>query len=151
MKRTLVALLLALGLVALPLQVAHAAPADQVKGNACADITADPNYTNVFNGVATAYADITTAKPSCAGVLYTMTVTDGAGTVLGYDEAVGDGGSLFQLAAVPTGGPSSVCLTFTSQTSGGKVIDLAPDAPDNGCTTGALFVLNGGTGGRVMK
>src|SRR5256885_11335609 len=57
------------------------APGDQVKGPACGDITlwdtelaGPPVYTTRPSGTATVYAMLTTAKPSCSNMTYTITV-----------------------------------------------------------------------------
>lgn len=158
MKRTLGALLLVVGLAALPLHVADAAPADQVKGPGCGDIFTSTDYVTAGGNIpATAFSSVTTAKPSCIGVTYRLVVLDAAGNSLlpasvTTDEFVGDGvtSELPQLSGEPTGGPSTVCISIESRTSNGKVIDQAPDTPDLGCARGAVFELDGATGGRPM-
>lgn len=152
MKKTLGALLLTMGLAALPLHAADAAPGDSVKGPGCGDIFTDVNY-STFGGAVppTAAATVDTAKPSCAGATYRMLVLSQAGTELGRDEEVGDGStSQFFLTNEPTGGPQFVCISVQSLSANGRVIDQAPDSPDAGCSEGALFDVTGASGGRPM-
>src|SRR5436309_8780510 len=74
------------------------APPDQVKGPACGDITlSDPQqagppvYTTRPAGTATVYALLTTAKPSCSSMTYTITVYDAGGTTpLNSQQFAGD-------------------------------------------------------------
>ena len=153
MKRLIGALLLTASLAALPLAPAGAAPADQVKGSACGDITADANYTDAFTGVRTVFATVDTAKPSCDRATYTLTVysTGSNPLILGQDSATGDGvTSHFELDAAPIGGPDVVCVALKSSI-GGKTVDLAPDNADGQCSIGTQLIVNGGTGASGMR
>jgi hypothetical protein len=157
MKKTLGALLLTVGLVAVPLHAADAAPGDSVRGPACGDIFVDAGYATFGGQVPpTAFATVDTAKPSCDGATYQLLVLDAAGNSLlpdseTGDQATGDGAtSQFTLSGTPTGGPQSVCISVQSLTAKGKVIDQAPDTPDAECATGAHFLVDGATGGRPM-
>ena len=160
MKRTIGALLLALGLtlgLVVP-PVALAAPDDQVKGKSCADITAEaPAYTTSGGAhPAAGVGLVDTAKPSCIGVTYFLRVYTTAGVHIGTGSFEGDGvtgvGESIQLIAPVTTGtpPADACLVFTSE-SGGRVIDQAPNTADTECAVGAYFLLDGGTGARSMK
>lgn len=157
MKKTLGALLLTLALAALPLHAADAAPGDTVRGPGCGDIQTDSNYATFGGAVPpTVFSGVTTGKPSCAGGTYVLLVLDANGNSLlpeseTADEFIGDGmTSEFALSGVPTDGPSSVCVSIESRTASGRVIDQAPDSPDVECARGALFLLDGATGGRPM-
>src|SRR4051794_5758017 len=79
---------------------ATTAPADQVKGPACGDITffddvqsGPPAYsTNHGTAPATVFSSVTTAKPSCAKTSYTVSVFDATGTTLLTSQTqMGDG------------------------------------------------------------
>jgi hypothetical protein len=125
------------------------APSDQVRGPACGDITfSDPDQAGppVYRtiGSPTVFSSLTTAKPSCSGFSYTVTVYDASGTtVLGTQTFAGDDAtSLFQSAISPTGGPSQVCVAATSIRHG-KVIDAAPNS---GCFPLSLDTSPGGSG-----
>ena len=127
------------------------APSDPVKGPACGDITfSDPEgagppvYRSDITGIPTVFSSVTTQKPSCSHMAYTVTVYDVTGiTVLGAQTFNGDdSASLFQSAVSPTGGPSQVCVVATS-TRNGKVVDVAPNT---GCFPLALNSSPGGSG-----
>jgi hypothetical protein len=127
-----------------------APPVDQVRGPACADITlSDPDQTgpplystNRGTEPATVHALLTTDKPSCRGVTYTITVFDATGTtVLTSPTFEGDGAtSAFTLTYMPPGAPSQVCIQATSARDG-HVIDAAPN---DAC---GVLVLDGGSPG----
>lgn len=161
MKRTIGALLLALGLAALPARVADAAPpaGELPPGKACADITADASYTNTYGltglpvSPATVFAPFKTETevPFCFGTQYTLHVYATGGTLLAQESMTGDGTiSSFQLDAEPSGAPNVVCAALTSSTHA-KVIDQAPNAPDGGCAIGTELVLNGDVGASGMR
>ncbi len=174
MKRTLGALLLILGLIVPPLQVADAAPQDQVKGKPCYDITVDALY---FDRAPenpplpspqfprSVFAQINTAKLPCADLLITLAAFDQEGLELATpatatiaDVDPESDGTLFKMIlVVGDAAPDRVCVEATSQ-AGTKLVDIVPNAPDNdpnnpanSCERGMLVVLNGGTGGRVSK
>lgn len=127
------------------------APADPVRGPACGDITlwdpdqAGPPVYRTVGGAATVFSSLTTAKPSCSGLVYTVTVYDAGGTtVLGTQTFNGDdAASEFQSAISPTGGPTQVCIAATSMSRNGKVIDAAPNS---GCFPLSLDTSPGGSG-----
>src|SRR4051794_30695801 len=92
-------LVVATAALALPV-AATTAPADQVKGPACGDITlgddiqsGPPAYTTLRNSIpATVFASLATAKPSCAKATYTIAVYDSTGTSLLTSQTyIGDG------------------------------------------------------------
>jgi hypothetical protein len=127
------------------------APGDKVKGGPCADIllsdpelAGPPVYTTFPAGTATVYALLTTAKASCNGTPYTITVYDASGTtVLNSQTFTGDGTtSLFSYSFSPSGAPTQVCIAASSKKDG-KVIDAAPDT---GCYVMVLGTSPGGSG-----
>jgi hypothetical protein len=128
------------------------APDDSVKGPGCGDITlwdpdqaGPPVYRSApITGTPTVFASITTAKPSCSSLAYTVTVYDATGTiVLGTQTFNGDDAtSLFQYAVEPEGGPSQVCVVATSSRNG-RVVDAAPNS---GCFPLSLDTSPGGSG-----
>ena len=162
MKRFLGALLLTVGLLAVPLHPVDAAPAgdrDPVKGGACADITADGQYVDHFfpateaQFAPTVFGTIDTAKPSCAGVTYSLSVYSTGPTPqrIGYDFETGDGiTSHFDLSAEVAGAPTTVCIVFASS-NGDRTLDPAPNGPDGLCSIGSQRNLNGGTGASGMR
>ena len=124
---------------------------DKVKGGPCADITVwDPDqagppvYTTRPVGTATVYALLTTAKASCNGTPYTITVYDASGTnVLNSQTFIGDGStSSFSYSFSPSGAPSQVCIAASSDKDG-KVLDAAPDTS---CYVMGLDISPGGSG-----
>jgi hypothetical protein len=129
------------------------APDDPVKGPGCGDIIfSDPDGAEggppvyrTIGGTPTVFSAVTTAKPSCSGFTYTVTVYDASGTtVLGMQTFSGDDAtSEFQSAVSPTGGPSQVCVAATSTTRNGKVVDAAPNV---GCFSLVLEISPGGSG-----
>jgi hypothetical protein len=163
MKRLIGALLLTVGLLVVPLHPVDAAPSgdrDPVKGGACADITADGQYADRFPTNApdqqfapTVFGTIDTAKASCSGITYSLSVyaTGPSPARLGYDSETGDGSSShFDLSAEVTGAPATVCIVFASS-NGDRTLDPAPNTPDGQCTIGTQRVLNGGTGASGMR
>ena len=130
--------LLAVLAAALSLPVAGStAPIDQVKGPACGDITlwdpdqaGPPIYTTHLTGVATVYALLTTAKPSCSSMTYTISVyADANGTTLVNSQTFqGDGtSSSFSYSFSPAGAPNPVCISAVSIRDG-HVVDAAPNS-----------------------
>src|SRR5256885_15380907 len=93
-------------------------PSDQVKGPAWGDITlfdpdqAGPPVYSSRSGTATVYALLTTAKPSCSNMTYTITVYDAGGTTpLNSQQFAGDDAtSSFSYSFSPAGAPSHVCI-----------------------------------------
>ena len=152
----LIALLLVVAAALVIPATGATAPIDQVRGPACADITlfgpdgsGNPVYTTrqagtTTPGPATVYAALTTAKPSCSGFTYTITVYDATGTtVLDSQTFAGDDtSSSFSYSFSPPGGPSEVCISATSSRDE-KVIDAAPNS---GCVVIALDTSPGGGG-----
>jgi hypothetical protein len=149
--RTITALAVLTVALVLPATGATAPGGDKVKGGPCADITVwdpelagPPVYTTRPAGTATVYAQLTTAKPSCSGTPYTITVYDASGTtVLNSQTFTGDGTtSSFSYAFSPPGAPSQVCIAASSNKDG-KVLDAAPDT---GCYVMVLDTSPGGSG-----
>ena len=149
--RTIALLVLLTAALALPATGATAPGGDKVTGGPCADITVyDPDqagppvYTTRPAGTATVYALLTTAKASCSGAAYTVTVYDASGTaVLDSQTFTGDGStSSFSYTFSPAGAPSQVCIAATSM-KGGKVNDAAPNT---GCYGMVLDTSPGGSG-----
>ena len=154
-RQRIIFLLVALAAVLAIPAVGTTAPRDQVRGPGCGDITfwnwdqSDvPQYTHRTptggTGPATVYSSITTAKPSCTGFVYTVTVvyTDSAQQQQTVSQTVdGDGTtSLFSFTYSPPGEPSQVCVSATSSRDG-HVVDAAPDS---GCAT---LILDGASSG----
>jgi hypothetical protein len=147
-----IALLVALAAALAVPTAGSSAPGDQVRGPGCGDITLwDPEQSGppVYSTVGgttppTVYGVLTTAKPSCSGTTYTISVYDESGTtLLGSQTFTGDDAtSSFSLSVVPTGGPSTVCIAGASARDG-HVIDVAPNS---GCSALALDVSPGGSG-----
>lgn len=144
--------LLAVLAASLSLPVAgSSAPIDQVKGPACGDITLGPDqagppvYTTLRGTIpATVYALLTTAKPSCSSMTYTISVYDATGTTLlnsGMFQG-DDTSSSFSYSFSLAGAPNPVCITATS-TRDGHVVD---SAPNSGCFSLSLDTSPGGSG-----
>ena len=149
----LIALLLAVwAALAIPTTGATAPPTDKVHGPACGDITLfDPTFagppvytTNRGTTPPTVYAELTTAKPSCPGVVYTIYIYDATGTsLLTRQQYTGDGvTSDFSFTYSPPGGPRQVCIAATSSREG-EVIDAAPNS---GCYVLVVDFSPGGSG-----
>lgn len=151
-RRPLVLLVALAGLLMVP-AVGTTASGDKVRGPACGDITlwnsdqsGPPQYSTgnpKGSTPATVYATLTTAKPSCSGFTYNITIyTDATQqTQITSQTFTGDDAtSLFSFTYSPPGAPAQVCITATS-VHGGHVVDAAPDS---GC---AILVLDGGSGG----
>lgn len=149
MKRTLGALLLTLGLAALPIHAADAAPTLKP----CQDLQAPEGDYNTLTGQAAFGVSFSLAGPSCTKVDYVVRILDTAGNELNRTTLPGDGvfTSNSLLVAPPAGAPApgSVCAeVFTG--AGKKVYETAPPSNDAECVTGMYFVLDGGSGGRPM-
>ena len=147
--RTITLLALLTAALAIPATGATA-PADQVKGPACGDITlwddvqaGPPAYSN-FTGTPTVFASITTAKPSCDSLTYQFDVYNASGTTLLSSQSFpGDGStSEFQFTYSPPGGPNQVCVSASSL-RGDKVVDAAPNS---GCFVADLGSSGGQSG-----
>jgi hypothetical protein len=147
----LIALLVGLAAALAVPAAGSSAPADQVRGPGCGDITlwdpdqaGPPVYSSRLTGTPTVYALLTTAKPSCGGATYTISVYDASGTtLLASNTFTGDDlSSQFSFTASPPGGPTQVCIAATS-TRDGHVIDVAPNS---GCYVMALDTSPGGSG-----
>jgi hypothetical protein len=147
----LIALVVALAAALAIPAAGSSAPSDQVKGPACGDITlfdpdqaGPPVYTTRPSGTATVYAQLTTAKPSCSSMTYTINVYDAGGTtLLNTQQFAGDNAtSAFSYSFSPAGAPSQVCIAATSSRNG-HVVDAAPNS---GCYVMALDVSPGGSG-----
>jgi len=145
--------LLAVVAAALSLPVAgSSAPIDQVKGPACGDITLwDPDQagppvytTQRGTAPATVFALLTTAKPSCSSMTYTISVYDATGTTLLNSQTFqgDDTSSSFSYSFSPAGAPSQVCISAT-RTRDGHVVD---SAPNSGCFSLSLDTSPGGSG-----
>src|SRR3954453_13758897 len=152
--RLLTFLVVVTAALALPV-AATTAPVDQPKGPASGDITfwddvqgGPPAYTtfdgSTFNGPATVFASLTTAKPSCAKATYTISVYDAAGTTLLNSRTYpgDDTTSVFQFTFLPADAPSQVCVSASSSRDG-KVVDAAPNS---GCSVLTLGLSGGQSG-----
>jgi hypothetical protein len=147
--RVLAFLIVATAALALPV-AATTAPADQVKGPACGDITlyddaqSGPPAYSTFTPTPTVYASVTTAKPSCAKATYTISVYDSTGTTLLTSQTYtgDDSTSTFQFTYAPPNGPQQVCISASSSRDG-KVIDAAPNS---GCYVLTLDSSGGQSG-----
>jgi hypothetical protein len=126
------------------------APGDIVRGPGCGNITlwdteqaGPPVYRGTEGGSATVGASLTTAKPSCSGFNYTISVyTDATQTTLidSFTFAGDDSTSTFTYTyTFPSGAPRSVCIKAES-TRDGRVIDAAPNS---GCE---VVVINSSGG-----
>jgi hypothetical protein len=147
-----IALLLALAaLLAIP-ATGTSAPDDQVRGPGCGDIvlsdssgTGLPAYGGTEGGAATVDSLVTTAKPSCSGVVYTVSLyTDASQTNL-IDSRTFNGDdvtSQFPASFSLTNAPHSVCIVATS-VRGGHLIDAAPNS---GCFPLVINSSGGGSG-----
>jgi hypothetical protein len=126
---------LAAGLVLLA-TAGPAAAKPEATGPKCADILVTGNYTtdtDTGNPTVTFLFDEPLA--SCSQVTYSAYVYASAGgTLLASGSTRGDGGQIGYLFELP-GGPSSVCLSATSSSPGGKTFDAAPDT---GCVVAVL-------------
>jgi hypothetical protein len=148
-----IALFIALAAALLVPAVGASAPADQVRGAPCGDITlwdsaqsGPPAYGGTEGGAATVDALLTTAKPSCAGFVYTITLyTDTTeSSTIALAVFMGDGvtSSFAWQYNFSTGAPHSVCIAATS-TQNGRVVDAAPNS---GCFTLTIGASGGGSG-----
>ena len=147
-----IALLVALAALLVVPATGTTAPPDPVHGNSCGDITLSdsaqsgaPAYSGTEGGSATVDALITTAKPSCSGVVYTISFyTDAAHTTSISKTFAGDDvTSAFAWSyTFATGAPHSVCI-FATSSRGGHVIDAAPNT---GCRDISLGSSGGGSG-----
>jgi hypothetical protein len=153
MRPRIIFLLVALSAVLAIPAVGTTAPGDQVRGPGCGDITfwnsdqtGPPQYSTgnpQGSTPATVYGTITTAKPSCSGFVYTISVYADAtqqATLTTQTFNGDDATSLFSFTYSPPGAPSQVCVATTSMRDG----HLVDAAPDTGC---AILVLDGGIGG----
>lgn len=147
------ALLAALAALLLLPATGTTAPADPVHGPGCADITLSdssqsgpPAYRGTEGGSATVDSLITAAKPSCSGVVYTISIyTDASqSTLIASMPFNGDDTtSAFPWSyTFATGAPHSVCVAATSS-RGGHLIDAAPNT---GCFTLVINSSGGGSG-----
>jgi hypothetical protein len=151
-QHRLILLLVALAAaLAIPAAGNTAPPTDPVHGPGCGDITlTDPDqagppvYRTTSTTPATVYALLTTAKPSCRGVTYTIYVYDESGsTLLTSQEYSGDRTtSAFSFTYAVPGAPTKVCIAATSSREG-EVIDAAPNS---GCEILRLDISPGGGG-----
>jgi hypothetical protein len=146
-----IALLVALAAALAVPTAGSSAPGDQVRGPGCGDITLwDPEQSGppVYSTVGgttppTVYGVLTTAKPSCGGITYTISVYDESGTtLLGSQSFTGDDSMSSFSFAIPTGGANPVCIAGASARDG-HVIDVAPNS---GCFALALDTSPGGSG-----
>lgn len=145
MRKSVIAVTVALVGMLVAAPAATAAPGDSDTGRACADIDgARVNYQSlpVENPVPTGaevLADVDLRAPACKGVNYTMAVYSGttesgdpvttSGVPVPQTNA-GKPGVQFQ-TAVPWFSltpPDFVCVVLTTSKSNGGVIDRAPDA-----------------------
>lgn len=149
-----IALFIALAAALLvPAVGASAPPTDQVRGAPCGDITlwdsslsGPPAYGGTEGGAATVDALLTTAKPSCAGFVYTITLyTDTTeSSTIASASFIGDGVtmSFAWQYNFSTGAPHSVCIAAAS-TQNGRLVD---PAPNSGCFTLTIGSAGGGSG-----
>jgi hypothetical protein len=98
-------------------------------------------------GDPTVYALMTTAKPSCGGTLFTISVYDATGTTLLDSQTFtgDDMKSSFSYSFSPgsvASAPKQVCIVATSARDG-HVID---SAPDSGCYVLVQDISPGGSG-----
>ncbi|MGH9275856.1 MAG: hypothetical protein ACRDZU_14515 [Acidimicrobiales bacterium] len=132
MKRLIGALLLILGLVVPPAQIAEAAP----RAKDCAVITlADGRY--FTDGVPTAGVTFDTAAPACSKkVKYTLHVLGLDGVPIAVPVSIaGDGvTSEGHRITIPldSSAPGAVCLRLESTDAKGAVLDSAPVAGGEG-------------------
>jgi hypothetical protein len=154
LRRLLAVLVAALALGGFAIAPASAAkPAPFQDGdNSCADIQDGSAGYDSATTTVTALAH--TIAATCNRYDYVLRVytTDGS-TELASAKATstddGFGGSSLSwsttFAANPA--PSAVCVTLSSETKGGRVVDVAPNAPETGCVIGALVNSGVGAGG----
>jgi hypothetical protein len=155
MKRLLVLALLALGLTIVVVPTASPArPGDaDAQGPPCSEITnGDGGYS--LEGV----IDFTVflQAPACSFVTYTFVVTDTEGntiTSVSPDAEVctpetPGGGCVHFLADLGATGPSTVCISATTEIQGRRVADLAPNASDPICppSSPSISLVKGGSG-----
>jgi hypothetical protein len=152
-QHRLIALLVGLAaLLAVP-AIGTTAPGDQVRGPACGDITlwdstqaGPPAYGGTEGGAAVVDSLLTTAKPSCASAVYTISLyTDTSQTDLIASQTFNGDGVTSEFAWTydfTSGAPHSVCVVATS-TRSGHVIDAAPNS---GCYPLIINFSGGGSG-----
>jgi hypothetical protein len=158
-QHRMIALLVALAAALVIPTIGATAPGDSVRGPGCGDITLsnpdetdpplyttrDPNDPTLTTDP-TVYALLTTAKLSCSGAVYTITLswTDSSGQTQTVTQTyLGDGltsSFSFTHSFSSTSAPSEVCISAMSELRG-RVVDAAPNS---GCGT---RLLNGGVGG----
>jgi hypothetical protein len=146
-----IALLVALAALLVIPATGTTAPADQVRGPGCGDITLSdstgqlPAYRGTEGGAATVEALLTTAKPSCSSGVYTISLyTDTSQTTL-IDSRTFTGDDVtseFLATFSLTSAPDSVCIVATS-TRSGHLIDAAPNS---GCFELVINSSGGGSG-----
>ena len=152
-QHRLIALLVALAAVLAIPAIGTTAPGDRVRGPACGDITlwdstqaGPPAYGGTEGGAAVVDSLLTTAKPSCSGFVYTISLyTDTSQTTLIATQTFNGDGLTSQFAWTYnfTAAPHSVCVVATSTRSNGHVIDAAPNS---GCYPLIINTSGGGSG-----
>jgi len=153
-QHRLIALLVALTAVLAIPAIGTTASADKVRGPACGDITlwdstqaGPPAYGGTEGGAAVVDSLLTTAKPSCSGFVYTISLyTDTSQTTLIATQPFNGDGLTSQFAwqhNFTSDAPHSVCVVATSMRSNGHVIDAAPNS---GCYTLIINTSGGGHG-----
>jgi hypothetical protein len=152
-QHRMIAFLVALAAALVVPALGASAPADPVHGAPCGNITLSdstqsgpPAYSGTEGGAATVDALLTTAKPSCAGFVYTITLyTDSTqSSTIDSVTFTGDGvtSSFPWQYTFATGAPASVCIAATSMQNG-RLVDAAPNS---GCATIAINSSGGGSG-----
>jgi hypothetical protein len=155
MRRTFIALLLALGLPLVAALPGGAAP--KGPGPNCAQIQkGNPVYSTALGTIpATFEVDVTLAAPSCSNIVYIATVyatSANGGRPIFAQSKSGDGtssGLRFQFQ-VP-GAPQNICGTVTSNSNDGRAFDQIPSLTENGCPIGGALILDGGSGGSTWQ
>jgi hypothetical protein len=140
MKRLLAAIG-ALGLLlAVAPDVAGAAPAGDVNGPSCADVS---DGAGVYDG-STVNLRLTTSAPACGHVTYTLNVLTSDGSSVLASSAQRGSGDVHVFYAVPASGGTTVCVYATTSSSK-HVFDRAPDT---GCIQ---LVVDGGVSAQAMR
>lgn len=164
MRYRAIALIAALAAVfVLPATGRTAPPTDPVRGSACGDIvfsdsdsSGPPAYRGTEGQSATVDALLTTAKPSCSGMVYTMYIYTDTTQATQIDSRVfnGDGvtSAFSWLYTFQTGAPHSVCVGATS-TREGRIVDAAPSSFTPGSSGSGCYslVINSSGGGSGLN
>jgi len=154
MKRLLVLALLALGLTIVVVPTATPAAPSDAKGPPCANITSG---NGAYSSTGVIDFTVSLQAPTCSFVNYSFFVTDTNGnpvTLLSQEQDANctsetpDGGCVHFVFTLPSDGPSTVCISATTDIKGQHLADLAPNVSDQFCprSSPSNSLVKGGIG-----